>query len=320
MRIAICYNEPTPGDIADEDVLVQVDEVSVALRELGYQCLHVPCTLDLGAMVDTLSRIEAHSVFNLVEALGGTDRLAVLVPEVLEATGVPYTGVQVPAFRLLVDKLATRQLLESSQIAVPRCGTRDFLPGRYIIKARYEHASVGMDDSAVVNVSTREALLRQIRQRADNTGFEMISEAFVDGREFNVSLLGNSDGSVKVLTPAEIDFAGFPAHKPRIVGYDAKWMPASFEYGATPRRFDFPPEDSVLINTIKAQCEAVWVTFGLTGYARVDIRVDATGTPYVVDINPNPCLSHDAGFQAALAQDGTDFTEAVAAIMALSFA
>ncbi len=320
MRVAICYNEPRAGDVADEDVLVQVDAVSVALRELGYQCLHVPCTLDLASMAETLGRIDTHSVFNLVESLGGTDRLAVLVPEVLEALGIPYTGVQVPAFRLLLDKLATRQLLESKHIAVPRCGTRDFEPGRYIIKARYEHASVGMDDSAVVQVSTREALLRQIRQRAENTGLEMISEAFVDGREFNVSLLGKDGGGVQVLTPAEIDFSGFPAHKPRIVGFDAKWSPTSFEYGATPRRFDFPAADAALINSVKALCESVWSAFGLTGYVRVDIRVDEAGTPFVVDINPNPCLSHDAGFYAALEQDGVNFTEAVTAIMDLSFA
>jgi len=115
--------------------------------------------------------------------------------------------------------------------------------------------------------------------------------------------------------PAEMTFVGFPEGKARIVDYAAKWHEDSFEYNNTVRRFEFGPEDAALIGSLREIALACWRLFGLTGYARVDFRVDAAGVPYVLEINVNPCLSPDAGFAAAAARAGLDREQVVARIV-----
>ena len=100
------------------------------------------------------------------------------------------------------------------------------------------------------------------------------------------------------------------------VGYRAKWDEGSFEYGSTPRSFDFPPDDAALLATLKRLSLACWEIFGLRGYARVDFRVDAEGKPWVLEINTNPCLSPDAGFMAAAGRAGLSRNDVVRRIIA----
>jgi D-alanine-D-alanine ligase len=111
-------------------------------------------------------------------------------------------------------------------------------------------------------------------------------------------------------------FAGVPAGKPRIVGYDAKWVEDSFEYGSTPRRFDFPPQDEALLRRLEGLALAAWGTFAAGGYARVDFRLDADGAPHILELNANPCLSPEGGFAAAMTRAGIDYTAGIARILA----
>jgi D-alanine-D-alanine ligase len=110
------------------------------------------------------------------------------------------------------------------------------------------------------------------------------------------------------LPVAEIRFDAFPADKPRIVGYAAKWDLESFEYRNTPRSFTVEPELAERLRRIALDC---WALFRLDGYARVDFRVDESGRPWVLEVNANPCLSPDAGFAAALAEAGLGYEAAV---------
>jgi D-alanine-D-alanine ligase len=119
---------------------------------------------------------------------------------------------------------------------------------------------------------------------------------------------------VQVLPPAEIDFVGFPAGRPRIVDYEAKWSGHSFAYLNTPRRFDFPPSDAPLLDRLSALAHEAWSLFGVTGYARVDFRVDAAGEPWLLELNVNPCLTPDAGFVAAAERAGLGYDALIAAI------
>jgi GNAT superfamily N-acetyltransferase len=119
-----------------------------------------------------------------------------------------------------------------------------------------------------------------------------------------------------VLPPAEIDFSAFPAGKPQIVGYQAKWDDASFEFHQTPRRFDFPAEDGPLVGRLSELARRCWEVFDLAGYVRVDFRVDRAGQPWILEINTNPCLSPDAGYAAALARAGIRYEDAIERIVA----
>ena len=112
---------------------------------------------------------------------------------------------------------------------------------------------------------------------------------------------------------AEIRFDGFPATKPAIVGYAAKWHADSFEYRNTVRSFGVEPELAARAARLSLAC---WQLFALDGYARVDFRVDGSGMLYVLEVNANPCLSPDAGFAAALEQAGIGYADAIGWLIA----
>ena len=136
-------------------------------------------------------------------------------------------------------------------------------------------------------------------------GDDRFVERYIDGREFNLSLLASEEGqNVEVLPPAEIAFVDFPPGKPRIVGYAAKWRRDSYEYSHTPRQFGAERTEPLLAHMLSDLARQCWALFGLRGYARVDFRVDRWNRPWVIEINGNPCLSPDAGFMAAAKEAG----------------
>lgn len=183
----------------------------------------------------------------------------------------------------------------------------DAPPERYIIKSAVEHASIGLDDTSVVQGrAAAEGLLA--RRRA--TGGAWFAEHYIDGREFNVAILETGDGP-QVLPVAEILFLAH-ADRPRILGYAEKWAEDSSAYAATPRRFATDPTDAPLLGALARLALAAWRAFDLTGYARVDFRVDAAGRPYILEVNANPCLAANAGFCAAASEAGMAQTDVVA--------
>ena len=134
---------------------------------------------------------------------------------------------------------------------------------KYILKAVFEHASFQMDDDAVFAAASEEEIHERIAACEARWGRPFFAERFVDGREFNLSLLAGA-----VLPPAEIDFSALPDDQPPIVGYRAKFDAQSFEYHHTPRRFNFSPDDAPLLDELAQQAVACWRLFGLTGFAR----------------------------------------------------
>jgi D-alanine-D-alanine ligase len=187
-------------------------------------------------------------------------------------------------------------------------------PASWIIKGIWEQGSRGMDDDAVLRDVDPRELRQRLVERAARSGRPCFAEQFIEGREFNLSVLAGPDGP-EVLSPAEIDFSAFPPGKPRIVGHQAKWQADSFEFNHTPRCFDFPTADRPLLDRLRSLAEQCWMLFELRGWVRVDFRVDSAGQPLILEINANPCLSPDAGFAAALGQASLPFDQAIRRIL-----
>jgi D-alanine-D-alanine ligase len=327
MRIAVVYNA-VPADSApdEKDVIAQADAVTDALRELGHKPVRLACSLNLSRVQSELRAVEAQMVFNLVESLDGTGRLLHLFPFMLDAMGLPYTGAGAEALMLTSSKLLAKSLMESAGLPTPawvasrsvhglgfiRRPRED--AGRWIVKSVWEHASVGLDAEAILEATSSHLLHAFLEERASRLGGACFAETFIDGREFNLSLLEDADGP-RILPPAEIIFEGFEAGQARIVDYQAKWDPDSYAYHHTPRRFDFDAADEGLLKELRSLAQECWQLFGLRGYARVDFRVDRRGRPWILEINANPCLSPDAGFAAAALQAGMSLTEAVGRIV-----
>lgn len=307
-RILLLHDELEAAARVDAaDVAREAEHVAGALEALGYEAIVERVGLDLAALLRRIERLRPHVVFNLVESLGGHAPLIAAVPSLLEARGIPFTGCPADAQYLSSNKRLAKRRLAAAGIATPaefEASVRVRPASLWIAKSVWEHASLGIDDDSVVSA---EAVAPLLARRAAEHGGRWFAEAFVAGRELNVTLLSRQ-GRVAALPPAEIRFDAYPEGKPRIVGYAAKWRASSFEYRHTPRSFEV---EAGLAAEISATALACWEAFGLEGYARVDFRVDAAGTPWVLEVNANPCLSADAGFAAALESAGIAFPTAV---------
>lgn len=319
-KVVLLHGAVAPDAGPDEqDVLVEVETVRRILADLGYAPVAVPVSLDLEAVRRRLLDLRPAFVFNLVESIDGQGRLIHLAPALLDSLGLPYTGAGTEAMFLSSNKLAAKRLLATAGIDTPAWAEEGPpescppFPGPYIVKSVWEEASIGIDGGSVVADPRR--LSGVIRRRRRQFGGEWFAERFIDGREFNLALLAAPDG-VELLPPAEMQFRDFPPGKPRIVDYAAKWDPESFAYHNTVHRFDFPESDRALLARLEAVARACWRLFGLRGYARVDVRVDSAGRPWVLEVNANPCISPDAGFAAAAARGGLDLASVIRRILA----
>lgn len=316
-RVAIVHGAVPPDAPPDEqDVLHEVEVVAAALRTLGMQPKSFALELNL---VDTLEQLRAFApafVFNLVESLAGKGHLISLGPALFELAQLRYTGAPLTAIFTTSNKLLTKQLLRAHDIPTPPWWQTKLptgvVVGPWIVKSVWEHASIGLDDDSIL--PDGPAALPVLQQRGKQFGGEWFAERFIPGREFNVGLLEQANG-VNILPIAEICFDDFPADKPQIVGYRAKWDTESFEYGHTVRRFVTASSDALLLETLRTWALSCWTVFGLRGYARVDFRVDEVGRPWILEINANPCLSPDAGFAVAAQQAGLSYTDMIGAIV-----
>ncbi len=226
------------GPPDQSDTLVEARALASALRELGFEPEIVATGLDLESLERTLGKLAPAVVVNLVESLEGRGRLVHLVPALLESLGLPFTGCSAAAIALTSDKPLAKRLLAAAGLPTPAAFSPATRTGQWIVKSVWEHASLGLDDGAIVAAASAEPTIE--RRRAE-LGGDWFAEEFVPGRELNVALLAERAGP-RALPVAEIRFDAFPADKPRIVGYAAKWDSDSFEYRNTPRSFAVEPE------------------------------------------------------------------------------
>ena len=295
------------------DTLIAANAVANGLASLGYAAETIALDLDLRP-IEALKERRPLVVFNLVDAMRGDGRLAPMVPALLDTLKLAYTGAPTAAWFNTLSKLATKLKLEHAGLPTPAWsadGNGLDPDRRVIVKPVWEHGSLGIDAGSVVRGG---GAARTIAERNARWGTEHFAEAFVQGREFNVALL-ESAGGVEVLPVAEILFEGFAGSSPQIVGYDAKWAPESAAYRGTPRRFGLEREEPLLAAELKRLALAAWGLFELSGYARVDFRVDGTGRPFILEVNVNPCLSPDAGFAAAASEAGLAYPDLVGRIV-----
>lgn len=322
MKAVVLHGEIPEGAGQDEqDVLVQAGHVSRSLAELGYKPTVMAVSADFSRLIDDLNVLQPDFAFNLVESILGQGRLIHMAPSILDYLKIPYTGSRTEAVFVTSQKLLAKKMLQLSGLDTPPWIAADeqeansFMPGVYVIKSAWEHASIGLDDDSIVSARNEKKLHRIMKTKRECLGGDCFAEAFIVGREFNLSLLAGPDGP-ELLPPAEIRFDDFPPGKHRVVGYRAKWDEDSFEYRHTPRTFDFPAEDAPLLARLADLAAACWRLFELKGYARVDFRVDETGRPWILEVNTNPCLSPDAGFYAAAKRAGLKFNAVIERIIA----
>jgi D-alanine-D-alanine ligase len=278
-------------------------------------------SMDVKRFVEEIQEADPHLVFNLVESVEGHGRLIHFPASILDLQEIPYTGAPAEALYLTSSKILAKKILSAAGIPSPSyLSPGDLkaksipLKGPYIVKSVWEHASVGLEESSVLTARNSGQLLAEMEKRRHQLGGDCFAEQFIDGREFNLSLLASPEGP-ETLPPAEMRFVDYPPDKWKVVGYKAKWDDSSFESLHTQRSFNFPKSERRLLQNLMDIARRCWHLFGLRGYARVDFRVDEENQPWVLEINANPCLSPDAGFAAAASQAGLSYRQVVERII-----
>ena len=309
--VAIVYNEPQPSRYdknretkAVAGILPCVEAVRQALLKLKYDVTVIPLLPPRESIKKILDSLDKDIIFNLFEGFPGEPDTEALVPDILSETGKPYTGCPAATLRKALDKFGVKKSLKATGIPTP-----DFqllspqkihlfrLQFPCIVKPSHEDASHGITPESVVNDEV--SLQQRVKTIYENYGNQVIVEEFINGREFNVTVLGNSHP--EVLPASEIVYT-LPPEMPPILTYEAKWEPDSIYYKNTkvvcPAKIRSKERESIQKTAL-----AAFGLFGCSGYARVDMRMDSESKINVIEVNPNPDISPGAGvaLQAAAA-------------------
>jgi D-alanine-D-alanine ligase len=293
----------------------EVGAIEESIRNGGFH----PCVLAVDYfsrdLIQTLLDISPRFIFNLCEELNGKSELEMCVAGMLELMGIPYTGSDPFALGLALNKFLVKQILRSAGIPTARGfvrypGQRRAIPRgmRFpmLVKPSRQDASLGINSKSVCHDA--ESLEKQIQYIHDVYEQEALVEEYLDGREFNVSVIG--DRNPEVLAISEIDFSGLPDGEPKIVSYRAKWDEDSPMYSCT--KPICPASVTKRIeNRIKDIAIRSYRCIGCRDYARVDMRMDARGSLYVLEVNPNPDIAPSAGFARAARAAGYSYPEII---------
>jgi D-alanine-D-alanine ligase len=323
-RIAVLYNTDYDAEAAATDVIsveTSARAIQVALHESGFRAellgLH---GRDVFTVFERVRADPPDLVFNLCESMAGDARNEPTFVGLLDLFGVPYTGADLVALALCLHKRRTKEILIARGVATPPYRfladldalddpALDGLDYPWFVKLAHEDASVG------ITQDNRVATAAALRQRARELMLEyhqgVLAERYIEGRELNVTLIGNPP-AVDVLPLHEIDFAAMPPDRPRIVSYAAKWDERHVDYVGTkpvPLRGASPE----LVDSVERTARAAWDALGLRDYGRIDLRVDGDG-PWVIDVNPNPDISPDAGVARAARLAGMSYPQLIARI------
>ncbi|MGH0051872.1 MAG: D-alanine--D-alanine ligase family protein [Sphaerochaetaceae bacterium] len=300
----------------EQDTLVQVAQVESALRRAGYDVSLEAFNGDLTDLSQVLKTHQFDLVFNLVETYYGS-RFLHTIPLLCEQLGIRVTGGNSHSLFLSGDKVLAKKLMRLAGIPTPDwidphspSTWESFIGKTLICKPRGEDASVGIDDASVFTCQSFVELKKRMKEAEYRN---MLLERYIEGAEYNVSI-SSVNGIPKIHPIAEIVFKSYPEGKPRIVGYEAKWLEDSFAYSHTVRSFAFSDENQEVDLRLRQVVETCWQLFDCTGYARVDLRCDDMGNPFVLELNMNPCLSQDSGFIAACAQEGLSYDQTIVQI------
>jgi D-alanine-D-alanine ligase len=300
-----------PSNIIREEV----GAIEASLRHAGYRPYVLPVESFSGELVQTLLDLSPKFIFNLCEEINGKCEHEMHVAGLLELMGIPYTGSDPFTLGLALNKYSVKQILRASGIPT----ARGFMcpPGQKLVVPRDMHfpmfvkparedASLGINSNSVCHSILD--LERQTQYIHDVYKQEALIEEYLDGREFNVSVIG--DQEPEVLAVSEIDFTGLPEEEPKIVSYRAKWDEESPQYS-----FTTPICPAVITKRVEKRIKDIairsYLCVGCRDYARIDLRTGNRGSLNVLEVNPNPDISPKAGFARAARAAGYTYEEII---------
>jgi D-alanine-D-alanine ligase len=306
------YQVP-PGDATTEDAeqapwKTEFDVLRTVRDELEHDVHVLGVKDDLAGIRQAKDEFQPHIAFNLLEAFHEVGTFDQNVVSYLELLRLPYTGCNPRGMLLARDKALSKKLLQYHRIPVPEFvmvarGRKPRLTKRLtfplIVKSLTQEASIGISQASVVE---DEAHLRErVQFIHDSIATDAIVEQYVEGRELYCGLIGNQ--RVQVLPVWEMTFAKMPDDQHRIATERVKWSP---KYQAkmgidTDEAKELPAGVADRIQHISRR---VYKVLELSGYARIDLRLDTAGQVHVLEANPNPQIARVEDFAESAKRAG----------------
>ena len=316
--ILLYSQEPswTPQEKAEvEELTCQLGQ---AVSGVGHPVTLLPLyDNDLPATLQSFDP-RSYIILNWCESLPDIPKSESLVVRILESKGFVFTGADSSALERAQDKRIMKEILQRAGIQTPAwrvCkhptanGWKQF-PA--IVKAANEHCSEGLTRESVVMNETE--LQTRITYVLDTFRQLALVEDFIDGREFHVSLWGNS--FIEMLPPAEMDFSEFKDVHDRLCTYESKFVPGSVYYEDIHTLLPAPLTPAEM-HSLYNVCQAAYRVIGCRDYARIDVRL-RNGIFHVLDVNPNADISADASLACAAEEAGYSYGETGSRIVCLA--
>lgn len=326
-KVLICYNEPTRyynnylgkeitneeqnNDLSEREFLKQIENIKKILRKKYSVVDTLAVNSDIRSVIKKINNSSPDVILNFVESVEGNSNLESYIAGLYDLLGIPYTGNSSISLGNCLVKSKTKQILQSHGLRTPRhfIANTNHIPAQQelslkfpaILKLAREDASIGISEFSVVN--NFEEMIKRLEYLFKTYNQEVLIEEYIEGRELNVAILGG-----KVLPISEICFDGLPDELPKIITYEAKWSPESVYYKHTTPRCPAPLDEQIKTKIEKMALEA-FDALECRDYARVDIRLTQKNVPYIIEVNPNPDISPDAGFVRSASYSGISYEE-----------
>jgi D-alanine-D-alanine ligase len=320
-RVGVLFNyrtEASRGEDADHIAHAEVEEqaeaVQKALKKLGFEYQMLPLEINFELLVRALKNHKFDLVINLCEGAFGDSHQEMNVPSLLELLGIPYTGSPPLALGIAQNKGLTKEILRANGLPTPRykvlespADWKGEIGFPLFVKPLREDASIGISNKSYVrNDSELKAQVEYITRRYMQPA---LVEEYVAGRELNVAILGYERPEVLPVSEITFDFKD----EPKIVGFSAKWFKESEEYKKTK-----PVCPALLEPWVKNKIEEIalkaYKAVYCRDYARVDIRL-RDNSPWILEVNPNPDISPEAGFPRSLKAAGISYEQFIEKII-----
>ncbi len=328
LRVLILCHEslvPPPGheqmsEAEREDIRTESD-VLATCEALGHEVRVVGLYDELLPLRRAIDEFQPHVAVNLLEEFQGLTVYDHNVVSYLELMRVPYTGCNPRGLVLGRDKAVSKKILSYHRIPVPAFATfrrgrkirpPKHLPYPVIVKSLTEDASVGIAQASVVH--TPDKLIERVEFIHRNVKTPAIAEQYIDGREVYVGVLG--DRRLTVLTPWELFLDKLPADAPKIATRRAKWDRA---YQERHDIYSGPALDlgEETQRVLERRAKRIYRALNLSGYARLDFRIDGKGEAWFLEANPNPELASDAEMAYSANASGMTYAQLIARILSL---
>ena len=297
-------------DITAEPWRTEYDVIST-LSAMGHEVNTLPVHDDLGEIRRLVTEWKPHIAFNLLE---GFDDITIFDQNVvshLELLKLPYTGCNPRGLLMARDKSLSKKLLAYHRISVPefevfRMGRPIRRPKRLpfplIVKSLTQEASIGISQASVVD--SDEKLKERVAFIHESIGTAAIVEQYIEGRELYVGILGNQ--ALQAMPVWELFFTNMPDGAKRIATDRVKWsVKYQKKYGIDSGAARDLPEAQA--DSIQHLCKRAFRALELSGYARIDLRVEDNGNVWVLEANPNPQIAKGEDFAASAEKIGLSY-------------